>query len=293
MLTEIFYEVDNFCKSLEKYTTEKGLTDGKKRRGPRCSLSTSEIMTIMIYFHQAAKRNFKDYYLTYIKGFLRQEFPTAPSYNRFIELIPRVLSSLYIFMSYYRLGAITGISFIDSTALEVCHPLRISSHKVFKNYAARGKTSTGWFYGFKLHIIINEVGEIIAFDITKGNVDDRNKNIINRLTKGIFGKMFGDRGYLSKSLFKHLLSRGIRLFTRLRSNMKNKLMALQDKLLLSKRGVIESVNNLLKNRCYIEHSRHRSPINFFANLISGLIAYSFLEKKPSINQRILKALPAL
>lgn len=281
LLTTIFYHTDNFCKDLDKYTSEKGLIEQRKR-GPSCCLSQSEIMTIVIYFHRSGKRNFKDYYKTYIKGFLSQAFPSAPSYNRFVEIMPQSLSYLYIFMHFCRLGTVTGIAFIDSTPLKVCHNLRISSHKVFKDLAARGKSSTGWFYGFKLHLIINEHGEIIAFDITAGNVDDRNENVITRLTKGLFGKLFGDRGYISAPLFKRLFAKGIHLFTRLKVKMKNMLLPLEDKILLRKRGVIESVNDILKNDCQIEHSRHRSPINFLVNLIAGLIAYSFREKKPSI-----------
>ena len=280
-LTTIFYHADNFCKDLDKYIAKKGLP-GQKKRGPSCCLSQSEIMTILIYFHRSGKRNFKDYYMTYIKGFLTQAFPSAPSYNRFVEIIPQSLIHLYIFMNYCCCGTVTGIAFIDSTILKVCHNLRISSHKVFKGLAARGKSSTGWFYGFKLHLIINEHGEIIAFDITAGNVDDRNENVITRLTKRLFGKLFGDRGYLSAALFKKLFAKGIHLFTRLRAKMKNMLLSLEDKMLLRKRGVIESVNDILKNECQIEHSRHRSPMNFLANLVAGLIAYSFREKKPSI-----------
>lgn len=179
-------------------------------------------------------RTFKDYYLVFIKGLCRKAFPKAPSYSRFIELMPHSLIQLYMFMTFCRLGAVTGISFIDSTAIKVCHNLRISSNKVFKNIAARGKTSTGWFYGFKLHLIINEIGEIVAFDVTPGNCDDRNSKMIGRLTKKIWGKLFGDKGYISKSLFKKLFSKGITLFTKIKKGMPNILMHIEDKLLLKK-----------------------------------------------------------
>lgn len=289
MLTTIFYHVDNFCKDFRHHLTKNSL-GGAKKRGPNRSLQDSEIMTILIYFHRSGKRTFKDYYQTYIRGFLRQAFPSAPSYNRFVELIPTCALLLYIFITYSRLGKVTGISFIDSTVLPVCHNLRINSHKVFRNFAARGKTSTGWFYGFKLHIVINEHGEIIAFDITPGNVDDRNRNVIKNLTKRLWGKLFGDKGYLSQPLFKELFAKGIQLFTRTKKNMKSALLTLNDKALLSKRGVIESVNDILKSDCFIQHTRHRSPINFLVNVIAGLIAYSFREKKPSLkfysNRRI-------
>lgn len=292
LLTTIFYHVDNFCKDLDSHLATTGLI-AQPKRGPVCSLSDSETMSILIYFHHSGKRNFKDYYLTYIKGFLKQAFPYAPSYGRFIELIPNCVMPLYIFMNYCRLGTVTGIAFIDSTSLPVCLNLRIRANKVFKGLAARGKTSTGWFYGFKLHIIINELGEILAFDITPGNVDDRNNSVIKNLTKRLHGKLFGDKGYLSNPLFKSLFAKGVRLFTKLKKKMKGAMLLLEDKLLLNKRGVIESVNDILKNGCHIQHTRHRSPVNFIANIIAGLIAYSFLEKKPSLrrrsNQRIAHA----
>ena len=140
----------------------------------------------------------------------------------------------------------------------------------------------GWFYGFKLHLIINDKGEILSFCLTSGNVDDRNEAVLDSLTKEIFGKLFADRGYISQKLFEKLLKRDITLVTRAKKNMKNKLMNLYDRLMLRKRTVIESVNDFLKNICDIEHSRHRSIINFLVNLVSALAAYSLLPKKPSI-----------
>jgi hypothetical protein len=285
MLTTIFYHVDNFCKNLDKELARRSI-ESEKQRGPQKKLSLAEAMTIIIFFHHSRMRTFKDYYVQQIKGSIREAFPNTPSYSHFIEDMKHCLMPLYIFMTCSRLGVVTGTSFIDSTSLKICHNLRIRSNKVFKNIAARGKTSTGWFYGFKLHLIINEVGEIIAFDITPGSCDDRNKKVIDRLTKKIWGKMFGDKGYLSASLFKHLYSKGITIFTRLKKGMLNVLMDIKDKLMLKKRGVIESVNDILKSQCYIEHSRHRSPVNFFINQISGLVAYSFLDKKPSIRGKI-------
>lgn len=138
----------------------------------------------------------------------------------------------------------------------------------------------GWFFGFKLHIIVNEIGELLAFKITKGNVDDRTP--VKGLCKKIKGKLFGDKGYLSTKLFEQLWGKGIQLITGIRNKMKNKLMDSTDKILLRKRFLIETINDQLKNISDIEHSRHRSPINFLVNLISGLISYTHQNKKPSI-----------
>lgn len=181
------------------------------------------------------------------------------------------------------MGKCTGISFIDSTALKVCKNQRIHSHKVFKGMAERGKSSMGWFYGFKLHFVCNEKGELLAFYLTKGNVDDRNPKHIKKLTQQLFGKLFGDKGYLSKALWQMLFADGIQLFTKLKKNMKNHLMSIEDKILLRKRAIIETINDELKNLCQIEHSRHRSVCNFIMNILGALTAYCFFPKKPSLN----------
>ncbi len=140
----------------------------------------------------------------------------------------------------------------------------------------------GWFFGFKLHIIVNDMGEIIDFAFTEANVDDRQPLISGKLLKEIWGKLFGDRGYISQTLFQTLFVDGIHLISKIRKNMKNSLMNINDKILLRKRALIETINDELKNICQIEHSRHRSVVNFVSNTIAGLIAYSFLPKKPAI-----------
>jgi len=213
---------------------------------------------------------------------MKEYFPHQVSYNRFVELKSEILMPLALYTQKYRAGTVTGVSFIDTTPIKVCHCRRISSHEVFKGIAARGKNSTGWFYGFKLHLVINDMGEICSFYLSPGNVDDRNREVMERLSRDLWGKLYGDRGYISKELFELLYGRGIQLITKLKKNMKNVLMDIGDKLLLRKRGVIESVNDYLKNICQVEHTRHRSPLNFMVNLLAALSAYSFFPSKPSI-----------
>jgi hypothetical protein len=179
-------------------------------------------------------------------------------------------------------GPCTGISFIDSTSLAVCHPARIQQHRVFAIDARRGKTSVGWFYGFKLHLVVNDRGELLAFCLTPGNLDDRKP--VPRLVHRLFGKVFGDKGYISAPLAEELfLGQGLRLITKLRKNMRNVLLPFADKLLLRKRALIETIIDQLKNVCQIEHSRHRSPINFLVHLLAGLAAYCHQPKKPSLS----------
>ena len=282
MLLELFYEVDNFCKAFLRFWNKFQISHGLAKRIKPCGLCLSEIMTIVINFHFSKFRTFKDYYIKHVCVNLKKEFPGLVSYNRFVELMSGALVPLVTYLQRCRFGNVTGISFIDSTTLRVCHNRRIHQHKTFKAIARRGKTSMGWFFGFKLHLIVNEKGELLSTMITPGNVNDRDRSLMTTLTKNIIGKLFGDKGYLSSPLFRFLLKRGIQLITKLKKNMANKLMPLMDKLLLRKRALIESINDELKNICQIEHTRHRSPINFLVNLFSGLVAYTFFPKKPSI-----------
>ncbi len=283
-LVEIHYLADEFCKEFDKvmegHTLEQN--NGKKRRNRKFKLNDAEVMTIMIAFHLGGYRNLKFFYVNYVQKHLTGYFPETVSYNRFVELQQKALLPLVMFLKMSRLGQSSGISFIDSTPIRVCKNKRIYNHKVFDGIAKRGKSTMGYFFGFKLHIVINDRGEIIEFVITPGNVDDREPLKDANFIKKIYGKLFADKGYVSKELFENLFFDGIQLITGIRNNMKNQLMNMHDKIMLRKRSVIETINDELKNICQVEHSRHRGFTNFLTNLISGLIAYSFLPKKPGI-----------
>ena len=279
-LLELFCHVDDFCQQFEPHWQQHLLTAGTRRRQRRGQLSTSEIMTIVIHFHQAHYRDFKAYYLHYVAVQLRTEFPRLVSYHRFVELLPTIVVPLCAYLTAC-FGACTGISFIDATALAVCHNRRISQHKVFAGLAQRGKTSLGWFYGFKLHLVVNDRGELVSVQLTPGNTDDRKP--VPTLARRLYGKLFGDKGYLSQPLFRQLLDDlGVQLITHRKRKMKNQLMPLADKLLLRKRAIIETIFDQLKNISQIEHTRHRSPVNFVVNLLAGLVAYCHQPKKPSL-----------
>jgi len=237
-------------------------------------------MTLLIGFHASHYRNFKHFYQDHVCLYWRAFFPQLVSYNRFVEMIPTVLLPLCAYLKS-RFDAPTGLSYIDSTTLAVCGVKRISRNRVFSQTAKLGKSSMGWFFGFKLHLIINEKGGLLAVKITTGNEDDRSP--VREMTEQLTGKLFGDKGYLSQQLFEDLLQRGLHLVTTIKKNMKNRLMPLIDKILLRKRSVIETVNDQLKNISQIEHTRHRSPINCMVNIVCGLIAYTFQDKKPQIS----------
>ena len=276
----LFCEIDDFLKVFEKLYQRRALPGAKRQRKRATKLSQSEVMTILVLYHASGYRNLKAFYLDRICRHHQSEFPGLCSYPRFVQLQARCVMPLFFYLLAKR-GKCTGISFIEATALKVCHNLRIPSHRVFHGSATRDKSSTGWYYGFKLHLAINERGEILGFYLTAANVDER--KTADWITQNLTGKLVGDKGYLSSSLFETLMKRGLQLITKLRSNMKNRFVAMADKLLLRKRALIETVNDQLKNISNIEHTRHRSLWNFLGNLASGLIAYSWKEKKPSLN----------
>lgn len=201
---------------------------------------------------------------------LKRYFPGLPSYERFVFLQSRVFVPLTLFLSS-RCGRKTGIYYVDSTALPVCKNLRISRHKVFDGLAARGKTSTGWFFGFKLHLVFNHLNEIVAVKLTKGNISDTTP--VPELVKGLTGKLFGDKGYLGKQLAEELLKQGLAIFTRVRKNMKSLPMLLHDKLLLNARNMAETIIGHIKEFSSLNLPRHRSAINAFLHIIAALTAY--------------------
>lgn len=292
-LLEMFCDVDEFCVQMSKQATSHQL--GKGKSGPQARMWLSEIMTIVIHFHQSHYRDFKAYYCEHVQQHLRSEFPSLVSYTRFVELMPSALRMLTLYLRS-RLGQTRGIAYIDSTALAVCHNKRIFHHKVFAGLAARGKSSLGYFFGFKLHLLVNDQGELLRFFLSPGNIDDRKPAPI--LVKRLWGKLFADKGYISQPLFEQLFAQGLQLITLPKKKKKaqdHRLMPLWDKLLARKRSIIETINDQLKNISQIAHTRHRSPRNFLVNLVAGLLAYTFQDKKPAIHfdQDLVALLPVL
>src|SRR6266536_172386 len=284
MLTEIFVQVDDFVKTIPlKHNCILSKGNNKRLRNHQGKMSISEMITIIILFHLSNYRTFKHFYLNHVCVHLRKEFTSLISYPRFVD---NSKNCMFLMMFYMQsiLGKCTGISFMDSTSINICHNKRINRNKVFKNLAERSKTTMGWFYGFKLHFIINDLGEIISFHVTKGNIDDRAP--VPKMIKKIFGKIFADKGYLGAKLFKELFDKSIHLITGIKRNMKNKLIPMLDKISLRKRFIIETINDKLKNECQIEHTRHRSVHGFIINLIAGLICYQISPNKPKVRMSL-------
>jgi len=280
-LLNIFSQIYDFCKEQKG----KELVDSEAKKSIRTkSIHESEVVTIFVWYFFSGYKTFKDYYTKHVQVYMREEFPNLPSYTRFLELKNNALMTILPYALIRNQNeACEGLSIVDSFALKVCHNRRIYNHKTMKSLAKRGHTSIDFFFGLKLHVVINIYGEICSFAITPGNVSDNNGDVLSFLTKFLDGKMYGDKGYIvNQSLFKKLYDRGIQLITRVRKNMKSPLYTLFDAFMLSKRGIIESVGNLLKNSHNLEHTRHRSIAGYFVHIFSCLIAYSFRDKKPSI-----------
>ena len=282
-IVALFCDIDDFCQTFEPRWQRHLVSEGSRQRWRETRLCLSEVMTIVVSFHQSGYRTFKDYYQRYVTLHLRWAFPHVVSYSRFVEVMAQALVPLCAYLQT-RKGHREGVAFIDSTLLAVCHPQRSRRHRGVAGLARWGRNSLGWCYGFKFHLLINDVGELLACRLTVANVDARVP--VPALVAKVQGKVFGDRGYISQALFATLFTQGVQLITKLRKDMKNKLLPMLDKLLLRTRAVIETVNDQLKHISQIEHSRHRSVTNFLVNLVAGLIAYTHQPKKPSLHIRM-------
>lgn len=280
LLIGIYIDTDDWCKMIKAWMSKGIAQCAHKQRRREPELTMSETLTILIFYHHSGMKCFKYYYQRIVLPGMISYFPKLVSYERFIALIPRYFPALVALAKIKALAnARTGSSFIDSKKLTVCHNRRIHAHKVFKGVAQRGKSSTGWFFGLKIHLIINHLGDILNFEITAGNVQDNNPQLLTKLLKNLQGKLYGDKGYISQC-FEQFYQQGLHLVTKLRSNMKNKLMDLRDRFMLKKRALIESVFDLLSSVLDIDHTRHRSPANAFCHLLAGIIAYDHYSDKP-------------
>lgn len=283
-IVEVFCFVDDFCKEVQAYYATHPLPVGLEPRhsaGRKAALSESEVLTILVLYHLSGFKCFEYFYERLLLQDLKSYFPKAVSYTQFLSLSQQACFHILL-LAQYRccFSALTAHYYIDSKKLPVCDNRRIHQHRVFEDLAQRGKASTGWFYGFKLHLLTNQYGQLLRFLITPANVADNNKQVLGYLLADLQGKCYGDKGYLS-SMLEELLERGLHLVTKLRKNMKNMLLTMQDKLGLIKRGKIEAVNDILMSVCDIDHTRHRNPINAIVQILSGLAAYTFLDPQTS------------
>jgi hypothetical protein len=280
-ITALYCCLDDFCNVFADWETHQ-LIPSPTRRQRSGKLSRAEMLFIMVLFHLSPYKNFKTFDLYGIGVQHRGCFRDLPHYDRFVSLMPRLFVSLMVLLHSLS-GEETGIYFGDSSRLAVCHNRRIDRHRVFDSLAARGKTAMGWFFGLKLHLVINHKGQIMALTITPGNIAD--SAVLDEITRHLRGKLYADKGYISREVFHKLWQRGLHLITGIRRNMRNHLMLLGDKIMLRKRFVIETVLDILKSEMGLEHTRHRSPVNAMVHVLSCLVAYAYRPGKPSISLR--------
>jgi hypothetical protein len=278
-ITALYCCLDDFCKAFADWEAHRLIPSTQTRKRPG-KLSRAEMLFIMVLFHLSGYKNFKTFYLLGIGQHHRACFRDLPHYDRFVSLMPRLFVPLMVLLHSLS-GEETGVYFADSSKLAVCHNRRIDRHKVFDGLAARGKTSMGWFFGLKLHVVINHKGEIMALKITPGSTAD--STVLDELTRHLTGKLYADKGYIGRELVHKLWQRGLHLITGIRRNMRNHLMLLGDKIMLRKRFVIETVFDILKCEMGLEHSRHRSPVNAMVHILSCLVAYAYRPAKPTIS----------
>lgn len=281
-LIEIFDACQNFLAHLDAYYPA---LVGKKSAGRRPKLSREEAMALLIFFHYSGFRCFKRFYTSTAQtGWLYSWFPNAPSYPQFVQRMPQL--NLYLWLMAQagcRPADEAEACYIDAKPLPVCHIRREHNNKTFKGLARKGKSSMGWFFGFKLHALIDNTGGLVNFCLTRGNVADNNAGVLRQLLQGVQGKVYGDKGYLAK-IAQELENQGIQLITKLRKNMKRKRPLQEDeRFFLRQRGLIESCFNLMTSILHLEHTRHRSPLNFLANTLSGLCAWHFYGDTPRVD----------
>jgi len=275
-LTRLFVFIDDFVKAFNSYTEtdpeNKLLVPFFKQEVQNnCRLHLSEILTIIVYFHSSGFKTFKHYY-KFLERYHMKEFPHLISYNRFVEIKHNYTLELFI-LSQTISAQCDGLSYIDSTHLPVCHIKREYTHKIFEGVAAKSKSTMGWYFGFKLHVISNQYGHPISYELTRSTVDDR--QVPDSLFDKIFGELYGDKGYLGKPFMDRMSEKSIKIITALKKNMKPKMMTQKQSNSLSKRSIIESIFNCLKNHLNMQHTRHKNPKNYLVNLIGAITAYCF------------------
>lgn len=288
-LAEIFVETDDFLLELHRLVVAQGLADSSWHS----RFSRSEVMTVYIAFHLSGRKCFKYFYEQDVRVRYLSWLPDAPCYERFVALVPHVVIELYLLLKYGCQAPLPE-NYIDSKPLKACHIKREHQHKVMADWASKGKGSMGWFYGFKLHAVVNREAQLVNFLLTGGNIADNNHQLLSYLLRDIKGKVYGDKGYLSK-LKEDFLNKGVDLVAKMRRNgKKDALVVEKDAYYHRHRGLIETIFGQWVGLIDLEHTRHRSPLNYLCNVFAALLAYTFMDQHPRIiafedRNRLLKA----
>lgn len=280
--TELFCLIDDFCIRFKPIYLQKLKESGQIKRCRDAFLDLSEIIFLATWFHLSHFKTFK-HFIGFVHFYHRHDFKSLPTYQRINALVAQHANAITAFFEALLVKPKQDhIHLIDSTPLAVCKNTRINRHRTFRATAGRGKSSTGWFYGFKLHLIVNRACEIVSALVTSGNVSDISALFPLFQMHPVQGKLFGDRGYISK-FYKQLLgSRQCEVMTRSRANMPETVFSEEDEHYMCQRNLIETVNSQLKDDLGIEHSRHRSWRGYIAHVYASLIAYQCVTTKAQV-----------
>lgn len=280
--TELFCLIDDFCIRFKPIYLKNLKDSGVIKRCRDAFLELSEIIYLATWFHLSNYRTFK-HFIAFVGFYHRKDFKTLPCYQRINALVAQHAYAIIAFFEALLVKPkLDHIHLVDSTPLAVCKNTRINRHRTFRATAGRGKSSTGWFYGFKLHLIVNRACEIVSALVTPGNVADVTALFPLFQRHPVQGKLFGDRGYISEAYKQLLGSRQCEMITRARANMTQPVFSPEDEHYMCQRNLIETVNSQLKDDLGIEHSRHRSWRGYIAHVYASLIAYQCVTTKAKI-----------
>lgn len=280
--TELFCLIDDFCIQFKPIYFEALKESGVRQRSRQALLELSEVIFLAVWSHLSGFKTFKQF-IVFIQLYHRKAFKYLPCYARINALINQYADAIIAFFEAIRGKAKKDhIHFMDSTPLRVCKNMRISRHRTFKEKASRGKSSTGWFYGFKLHLMVNRACEIVSALVTTGKrADIQVAYPLFNMSK-FQGKLFADRGYISKFHQQFSEKQGCELITRTRSNMAAPPLRKEDEHYMCQRNLLETVNGQLKESFGLESSRHRSWRGYIAHIYATLIAYQCTATKPKV-----------
>jgi hypothetical protein len=275
MLITLYCIIDDFINTLVKTDDgHKMLSEWKAKRGPQRRLSLSEVLTLNILRFS--------FHVNDLKAFVRLSnsayksyFPQLTNYENFLKATNRSFPFFVLLLKYLlelnRLVSKDGVYFFDSTALSVCYNWNIATHKVTKDFAARGKTSKGWFFGFKLHGACDSKGNLVSLRFSPGNEHDSRH--AEYLTEGLGGLFVGDAGYLLKQeVFQRLFEKHKRILAASRKNMK-RLMTQEQGIMLSKRSAIETVWGVLQERYGLVYHLARNMTGLFRHYCCSLVSF--------------------
>ena len=272
-IVEVYCFVDNFVKMIES----KSL---KSPAGRKSMLTKTDYITLTIFKQEYGLKTTKQLY-EFVQEYMQKDFSPLPSYQQFNEGIKSTFS--YFVMIAWLLTRLTRkkdakYHIVDSSPLPVCNNQYRFQAKLFKGLARSGKNMNGWYWGFKLHLIINHDMEIESIKISDGSTSDIDA-LEGDFIDGIRGWLVGDKGYIGQKKAQELAAQGIKLITRTRKNMR-KVPALPiHNYLLSKRQAVESTFSYLKYRLSVLSSYARSVEGFFVNVFSAIVTYSLNLKK--------------